>query len=741
MTGWAQCIEISFSANDVGIESCCDVDDDIYVYEEASADAESSGIRDYRKASGNGFIHADQYYYSPNYRGMAHAFSPDGGSVQGGAALTPAALNSWQSVSLSGTTADAFVKGEQSYQGGEAFTGQMARVNRGKLHADQSLNLGSSIYSSQDVEASGLFPIAVGYAATSGSFWKEGFNGQGAISAIGSCEEGKISGDLYAEVVRTQGIIDPLASGSNLEAEGDRAAGTIAAAGDIGVASFEDLFGSFDSIEMQGALVGAGALGKGSKISADYIEAGTDGRETWAGGRNLKAKSNVFSSTVAGSGSFRSSSADYYSGYYNNINVQGALAGSVGAGKDSTASASCLEAGTDGWETYAYGEHLKSKGDKLAAVLAGSGYLNKYSSAYTYGYGDGFAVQGALVGAAGAGKDSTASASYLEAGTDGLETYAYGEHLKSKGNKLAAVLAGSGYLNKYSSADTYGYGDGFAFQGALAGAAGAGKDSIASASCLEAGTDGLETYAYGERLEAKGNKLAVALAGSGNLNTYSSAHSSGYDSGFNVQGALAGAASAGKDSRVLADYLATNTNGQETCASGSKLKAQGNDWAAVLAASGRLDMSASNWNGFSSSYYSTSGALAGGLGLGKNSQVSAKKVQAATSWFETGAKVKGLDAKGKEMLAGAVAVYNPDFVLSPSWTVAGVYVDLKDGILYDSDLKADVSGSTTLKARASLNYDSAKGKQVSFGINPGFYWEGPVKPWMTWGNVWREVTV
>jgi len=240
LTGWAQGIEFSFSTNDVGIESCYDVDDQVYVFEEASADAESSTIEDYRKASGDGFIHADQYYYSPNYWGMACAYAPGGGAISGSASLKPTILHAGQTASLYGPWASAFMEGGQSYRGSYASTLQIAETSGfpllpGWIRTSQSLTLGDSIYSSQNTHAVGLNSYAVGTAgAVQRNEGLGAFKGQGALIGVASLGDpaGSIDAKLYAEVVRRPENIDPLVAGK-IRADSSSIAFGGALAGDV----------------------------------------------------------------------------------------------------------------------------------------------------------------------------------------------------------------------------------------------------------------------------------------------------------------------------------------------------------------------------------------------------------------------------------------------------------------------------------------------------------------------------
>ncbi|HSD56922.1 MAG TPA: hypothetical protein VLB04_01980 [Methanotrichaceae archaeon] len=674
-------IEVLFSQDDMSISSYYDVDDSIAVEEEASA-TYGSGITDYREVSGNGHIYADQQLKSGSYWAIAGAYGPDGRSVSGGASITPTALNVWQSALVRGHNAYAFVDGEQNYWDGKAVIWQDAAVEDGWVSSKQGLTLGSSIFSTQKTQASGLRPYATGFAGISSpSQETDGVNDQIAIIELSALEEGSVRGSLGAEVVRTPVYIDPVAYGSGTEASGDEAAGLVAGAGSIEGTLPENFFisGSLFDIDPENLL-------------------------------------GIFSPKE-------------------DLIAHGALTGAIGAGSKSLASAGYLEAGTDGQESYAYSEDISAKGNDLAAVAAATGYIEKYSEDDIFGDIGGLEVQGALAGAIGAGKDSMASARYLEADTNYWETYAFGEKMKAKGNGLAAVAAGAGYLKESSSAIPVGYYEDLHVDGALAGAVGAGENSKASANYLEAGTDYWDTYAYGKKMKAKGDSFAAVAAGAGNLEIESEFGISGDHSHLVVQGALAGAAGAGEDSEASARYLEADTDGYYSGASGRKLKAKGDEFAAVLTGAGDLGLS---------SYYGIrgKGAIAGGLAEGKKSKVSAGKVETYTDYWWTEAEVKNLDAKGKDgVLAGALSIYGPVPALPPI-SLAGTGIVLDQGALKNANFRAEVADDfwmpTTLTASGEADLENAIGIASAFTLNPSDIDGGLIDPAKTHASMNAE---
>ncbi len=656
-------IEFIFSQDDMSIGSYYDVDDSVAIEEEASA-TYGSGITDSREVSGKGHIYAYQRLLSGNFWAVAGAHGPEGRYVSGGASITPTSLHAWQSASVSGLDAYAFVDGEQSYGDSLAYTWQEAGAEDGGVSTMQWVTLGSSIYSGQNTRASGLQPYATGVAAIiSPPEETGGVNDQLAIIELGALEDGSIRGRLGAEVVRTPEYIDPVVYGRGIEVSGSDAAGLVAGAG------------SFDGI-----------LPNDFFISGSLLE------------NNPGSLLSIFDSE--------------------NLIAHGAIVGAVGAGSNSRASADYLKAGTDSHESYAYSKDILAKGDSLAAVAAAAGYMEVGPEEEIFGVTDELEVDGALAGAIGAGKNSKASARYLEAATDDwvwdLETYAFGERMKASGDSLAAVVAGAGNLRESSWMTPSEYHERFYAEGALAGAAGVGKDSKASAKYLEAGVDYWDSYAFGRKMKASGNSFAAVAAGAGNLEIRDGVDTSGGYGYLGVQGALAGAAGAGENSKASAKYLEAATDGYYTKASGKKLKAKGDEFAAVLTGSGDLRLSSDNG-------IQGMGAIAGGLAEGENSKVSARKVETYTDYWSTRAEVKKLDAEGNEgVLAGALVIYGP-VPASPPISLAATYIALGQGALKNANFRATAAefwAPTTLTASGNADLESAIGTASAFTLNP-----------------------
>lgn len=673
-------IEFLFSQDDMSIDSYYDVDDSVAVDEEASA-THDSGITDRREVSGKGRIYAYQQLSSGNLWAALGAHGPEGRYVSSRASITPTALHARQSASVLGLEAYAFVDGEKNYDNGLAYTWQDAGADDGRIATTQWVTLGDGIYSGQNIRASGLNPYATGFAVISSPPKEmDGVNDQIAFIELGALEEGSISGRLGATAVSRPEYNDPVVYGSCLEASGDEAAGLVAGTG------------SFDGI-----------LPEDFFISGSLFE------------NDPESLLSIFNSE--------------------NLIANGAITGAVGVGPNSLASADYIKAGTDGHESYAYSENTLAKGDSLAAVAAAAGRFKNDPGDGFIGEMDELRVQGALAGAIGSGKNSRASARYLEAADDYWEdypeTYALGEKMDASGSSFAAVLAGAGYLRDSSLMTQSEYNERLYVDGALAGAAGAGEDSKASAKYLEADIDYWDTYAFGKKMDAKGNSLAAVAAGAGNLEIGSKIDASG-DSGYiDVQGALAGSVGSGENSEASARYLEAGTGywdgNLESYAFGNKMKAKGDSFAAVAAGAGDLEIG-------SDSGILGKGALAIGLAEGKNSEVSARRVVADTEYdWDTKAKVKGLDASGENgVLGGAWAVYGPvegavpvDLTIGGlslgSWpvSVAGVSIELSKGALRNAGFKAKLDWSEeTMTAKGKAELDDALGTASAFTENP-----------------------
>jgi hypothetical protein len=535
-----------------------------------------------------------------------------------------------------------------------------------------------------------------------------GLDGQGAITgAVGIGENSRASVDYIR--AQTDGR-ESSAFEVDAKAKGDEAAIVAAGAGNFELQSISgfqpfsrSLIAFYDGdLDLQGAFIGAAAIGDDSKAKAKWIGAMTDGSRTLAIGDRLKAESDGLALVGAAAGSVGFDAEDYYYRSrhnrfweeYRGFGVEGALALAAGAGEDSKASADFMAAGTSGESTDAFAADARAEGDYLATVLAGAGNLyagcyegEEYSRHHGYDYGSGeyIGVQGALAGVLGIGDHSSASVDFIAAGTDGDETAAFAADARARGNEVAAVLAGAG--NLYASQYEYGSdsrrGDSYEAemhldaQGALVGTLGVGGRSSASADFIAAGTDGDSTDAFAADARARGNEVAAVLAGAGSLcagsyeyEQISRRHGYDYGSGeyIGVQGALVGALGIGDHSSASADFIAAGTDGDSTDAFAADARAEGNGLAAVLAGAGSLDAGSYEYErdghhrysyGYGQ-YIDAQAALVGAVGAGRHSSASADLIEAGTDGQQTYAIAVDPKARGgglAAVLAGAGSLY------------------------------------------------------------------------------------
>ncbi|MGB5099119.1 MAG: hypothetical protein WBN94_00770, partial [Methanothrix sp.] len=257
------------------------------------------------------------------------------------------------------------------------------------------------------------------------------------------------------------------------------------------------------------------------------------------------------------------------------LDVQGALAGALGIGDRSSASADFIAAGTNGDSTDAFAADARAQGDDLAAALALAGAGNLYAGSYEYdqgsrrGYGYGseeyLDVQGALAGALGIGDRSSASADFIGAGTNGDSTDAFAVDARARGDDMAAVLAGAGSLDagslEYQSNLDSDYTRSLGAQGALVGALGVGEGSRASADFIGAGTNCIHSAAAAADLRAEGDSFAAVAAGAGAIQFEQSPIIN-----MDYQGSAVGAYSVGPNSNAFARYIRADTSWDESSA-------------------------------------------------------------------------------------------------------------------------------------------------------------------------------
>lgn len=317
-------IEFLFSQDDMSISSYYYVDDSIAVEEEASA-TYGSGITDYREVSGKGHIYADQQFTTSNYRGFVNAHGSAGGSVKGSASMTPTALYVWQGASLSGLDVYAYMEGWQGYKGSEAATAQDAAVlglpsKPGYLNTQQTMSLGSSIYSTQNTRARGLNSYALGAAGILQKYdgWGQ-FKGQGALAGVASLgdPDGSIHANLNAEVVRNPVYIDLAAYGS-IGARSNAIAFGGALAGNLETDMTEG------KIDVQGATALTGVLG--GELEADIGAQTEQSRSAWIDGR----ASGVVALQAAAAGDLKADLAEQNADASGAIIGAGAVLGEVG---------------------------------------------------------------------------------------------------------------------------------------------------------------------------------------------------------------------------------------------------------------------------------------------------------------------------------------------------------------------------------------------------------------------------
>ena len=673
-------IQVDFSMNDLDLSTQYDVDNSVYVYEEASANPLPTTISDYRDVQGNGKINLKQGFSSTNYAASS-GVKADSGSVQSTALLTSTDLSVTQRANLAGSLAESFLAGYQGYMGGMAFTGQYLGVQDGILSTVQTLSLGRSIYSTQDFQASGINPLAIGYALVA-SHGINSFDAQGAFIVAGACREGSISGSMGAEVVKVPDAtaIDPIAYGSKIDAQGNEGAGIIAGAGALKGDWSQNPLVNYLELEGQGALAGTVGIGENSRASVDYIQAQTDGQESSAFEDDAKAKGDDAAIVAAGAGNFNRNAgfrfgpnsflaADLF-------DMQGAIAAAAAVGDDSRAKASWIGAITDGTATSAGGERLKAKADGFAGVGAGAGslYMDRgliQSPFFFFGF-DSLGVQGALTAAMAGGDDSRASAKSVDAFTDGDTTFAEGYRMRASGDDFAGVGAGAGsfYMDRGLKQSPFFFAafERLGLQGALTAAVAGGDDSRASADFIGALTDGDTTLAEGYRMRASGDDFAGVGAGAGNLYMgHGQVQSPLFFADFgslDMQGALTAAVAGGEHSRASADFVGALTDGDTTLAEGHRIRASGDDFAGVGAGAGNLYMGHGQVQSplFFADFGSLDmqGALTAAVAGGDDSRASADFVGALTDGDTTLAEGHRIRASGDDFAgvgAGAGSLY------------------------------------------------------------------------------------
>lgn len=318
-------IEVTFSQDDMSVDSYYYVDDSVSVKEEASA-TYGSGITDSREVSGPGHIYADQQYTTSSYWGFVQAHGSAGGSLTGSAIMTPTSLSARQSASLSGRDVYAYMEGWQGYMGSAAATAQDAFVQGtpskpGYLNTLQTLSLGSSIYSTQNTYAKGFNSYALGAAGLLQKYegWGQ-FQGQGALTGVASLgdPDGSIVGNLDTEIVRTvEYIVDPVAYGS-IKAQSKNIAFGGALAGNL------DTDMTHGKIDVQGAAALTGAYN--GQLEA-YVGSRTEqSHSAWIDGQS----SGGIALQAAAAGDLKANLAKQKASADGALIIAGAGAGQVG---------------------------------------------------------------------------------------------------------------------------------------------------------------------------------------------------------------------------------------------------------------------------------------------------------------------------------------------------------------------------------------------------------------------------
>ena len=554
----------------MGVESEYDVDNSVQVYEEISGNPIANTMTDNREVTGGGKKELTQTFFSNGLAGISD-IKGDSGSVQSSLFLAANYLTASQSSSMGGAFAHSYLAGWQKYLGQDAFTAQYTGVASGNLKTSQFLSLGPSIYSTQSYQASGQYPLALGIAMLK-SQGSNDFSGQGAVIASGSCREGSISGQMGAEIVvvpEEEYVIDPVAYGSHMTAQGDVGAGIIAAAGSLQGSLKADENPVTVDLKGQGALAGAVAAGNG-QVSVDYIEAWTDGQKSGAYEEDAEAEGGEFAAVGAAAGSLDSRlslGADTYS----RLSGQGALTGAVAGGEDSFASADYTGAQTDGRETFSWGHDVHAEGDSLAAVASVSGSFRKVRAIgpnWPFMYSD---SQFALAGTMGTGRDSSASAAYLRSFADGNQASAQGWFLEAEGRRAAQAMAASG---EWLDIDD----DELEVQDGSVTGLTAEKNAKVRAELLSA-SSGHGASSSGWGLAARGDRSAMTYSASGDEIEIEP------DEVGVEHGTLTAAAAEGKHSTVRADWLKSIQAGQFSASYGDDLEAMGSD-TVVATASG-----------------------------------------------------------------------------------------------------------------------------------------------------------
>jgi GNAT superfamily N-acetyltransferase len=240
-------------------------------------------------------------------------------------------------------------------------------------------------------------------------------------------------------------------------------------------------------------------FGGHSSASACFLGAETNEDSTEAIAAHVRAQGSDLATVMAGAGTLywnnlvqESNNKQGYS-YVNKGNFGGhaALAGAMGIGDCSHASAELVRAGTSDQHSFALAVDPRARGNGLATVLGAAGALiSAYDSTDNSRY---LGAQGAFVGALGLGGHASASADFVGAGTYGYsQSTAYACDLRAKGSSFAAVAGGAGAVEFEQSPII----NDFDYQGSAVGAYSNGPNSKAFARYIRADTSWDESSAF-----------------------------------------------------------------------------------------------------------------------------------------------------------------------------------------------------------------------------------------------------
>ncbi len=178
----AYSIEVGFSAEDGGdstsLSSSYDVDTDVSVSEESTANFGQPAIENTRSVSGTGKIEADQSYSgSSGYSGSA-IFKTESGSLTGSACLTPVYTNALMNLAAKGNTQFTLT----GTHGHDSAT-QEGGVKDGNLVSSSSLTIGHSVFISENTNLVGNGGFVRGSAVNGDNIARTSVDVDGSLSS------------------------------------------------------------------------------------------------------------------------------------------------------------------------------------------------------------------------------------------------------------------------------------------------------------------------------------------------------------------------------------------------------------------------------------------------------------------------------------------------------------------------------------------------------------------------------